>query len=142
MGAAELPREADVGLHAAHQLRDKRVDDGLDALDRRVPEEARGRVGPAQPVHRRPPAAAAQHRLDDLNLALPRAEVEDRGDDRRDRAGGGGGDPPRQRLRKRAQHRVEMTATYAKELVDLARARSEEVIAPIADMVKTDRKAA
>ena len=41
-----------------------------------------------------------------------------------------------------AQHRVEMTATHAKELVDLARAKSEEVIAPIADMVKTDRKAA
>jgi hypothetical protein len=41
-----------------------------------------------------------------------------------------------------AQHRVEMTATHAKEFVDLARVKSEEVIAPIADLLKHDKKAA
>jgi hypothetical protein len=41
-----------------------------------------------------------------------------------------------------AQHRVEMTATHAKEFVDLARMKSEEVIAPIADLLKQDKKAA
>jgi phasin family protein len=38
-----------------------------------------------------------------------------------------------------AQRRVEMSATYAKELVDLARARSEEVIAPIAGLIGKDK---
>jgi hypothetical protein len=40
-----------------------------------------------------------------------------------------------------AQHRVEMTATHSKELVDLARARSEEAIAPIASLLKQDKAA-
>ncbi len=41
-----------------------------------------------------------------------------------------------------AQHRIEMSATHAKEFVDLARVKSEEVIAPIADLLKQDKKAA
>ena len=41
-----------------------------------------------------------------------------------------------------AQHRLEMSATHAKEFVDLARVKSEEVIAPIADLVKQDKQAA
>lgn len=35
-----------------------------------------------------------------------------------------------------AQRRIEMSATHTKEFVDLARARSEEVIAPLADFFK------
>ncbi|MFQ8432035.1 phasin family protein [Amaricoccus sp. W119] len=35
-----------------------------------------------------------------------------------------------------AQHRVEMSATYARELADLARAGSERTIAPIADLLR------
>jgi hypothetical protein len=35
-----------------------------------------------------------------------------------------------------AQHRIEMSATYAKELVDLARTGSEQTIAPIAGLLK------
>ena len=35
-----------------------------------------------------------------------------------------------------AQHRIEMSATYAKELADLARTGSEQAIAPIADLLK------
>ena len=38
-----------------------------------------------------------------------------------------------------AQHRVELSATHAKELVDLARCRSEEVIAPFADLLKKNK---
>ena len=40
-----------------------------------------------------------------------------------------------------AQHRVEMSATHTKEFVDLARAKSEEVIAPIAALLKQDKAA-
>jgi hypothetical protein len=40
-----------------------------------------------------------------------------------------------------AQHRVEMTATHAKELVDLARCRTEEVIAPIAGLLRNNKPA-
>jgi hypothetical protein len=40
-----------------------------------------------------------------------------------------------------AQHRVEMTATHAKELVDLARCRAEEVIAPIAGLLENNKPA-
>jgi hypothetical protein len=40
-----------------------------------------------------------------------------------------------------AQHRVELSATHAKELVDLARCRSEEVIAPIAGLLKNNKPA-
>jgi hypothetical protein len=38
-----------------------------------------------------------------------------------------------------AQHRLEMSATHAKEFVDLARCRSEEVVAPIAGLLRRDR---
>jgi hypothetical protein len=41
-----------------------------------------------------------------------------------------------------AQHRIEMSATHSKEFVDLARVKSEEVIAPFADLLKQDKKAA
>ena len=40
-----------------------------------------------------------------------------------------------------AQHRVEMSATHAKEFADLARAKTEEVIAPIAALLKQDKAA-
>lgn len=40
-----------------------------------------------------------------------------------------------------AQHRVEMSATHAKEFADLARAKSEEVIAPLAALLKQDQAA-
>ena len=40
-----------------------------------------------------------------------------------------------------AQHRIEMSATHAKEFVDLARAKSEEAIAPIAGLLKQDKAA-
>jgi hypothetical protein len=40
-----------------------------------------------------------------------------------------------------AQHRIEMSATHAKEFADLARAKSEEVIAPIAALLKQDAAA-
>lgn len=40
-----------------------------------------------------------------------------------------------------AQHRIEMSATHSKEFVDLARAKSEEVIAPFTDLVKQDAAA-
>ena len=40
-----------------------------------------------------------------------------------------------------AQHRIEMSATYTKEFVDLASAKSEEAIAPIADLLKQDNAA-
>ncbi|WP_157994785.1 phasin family protein [Paracoccus tegillarcae] len=40
------------------------------------------------------------------------------------------------------QHRVEMSATHSKEIVDLARVKTEAVIAPFADLVKKDQKAA
>ena len=36
-----------------------------------------------------------------------------------------------------AQHRIEMSATHAKELADLARAGSEQAIAPIAGLLRT-----
>ncbi len=35
-----------------------------------------------------------------------------------------------------AQHRIEMTATYAKELADLARSGSEQAVAPIVGLLK------
>jgi hypothetical protein len=38
-----------------------------------------------------------------------------------------------------AQHRVEMAATHAKELADLARAKSEEAIAPVAALLRQDK---
>jgi hypothetical protein len=41
-----------------------------------------------------------------------------------------------------AQHRIEMSATHSKEFVDLARVKSEAVIAPFADLLKQDKKAA
>jgi hypothetical protein len=37
------------------------------------------------------------------------------------------------------QHRVEMAATHAKELADLARAKSEEAIAPVAALLRQDK---
>jgi hypothetical protein len=37
-----------------------------------------------------------------------------------------------------AQHRIEMSATHAKEFVDLARCRSEEVVAPFAGLLRRD----
>jgi hypothetical protein len=40
-----------------------------------------------------------------------------------------------------AQHRVEMSATHTKEFADLARAKSEEVIAPLAALLKQDQAA-
>ena len=40
-----------------------------------------------------------------------------------------------------AQHRIELSATHAKEFADLARAKSEEVIAPIAALLKQDAAA-
>ena len=40
-----------------------------------------------------------------------------------------------------AQHRIEMSATHAKEFADLARAKSEEVIAPIVALLKQDAAA-
>lgn len=40
------------------------------------------------------------------------------------------------------QHRVEMSATHTKELVDLARVKTEDVIAPMTDLVNTSSKAA
>jgi len=40
-----------------------------------------------------------------------------------------------------AQHRIEMTATHTKEFVDLARARAEEAIAPMAGLLKQDKAA-
>jgi hypothetical protein len=40
-----------------------------------------------------------------------------------------------------AQHRIELSATHAKEFVDLARVRSEEVIAPFADLLKREKTA-
>lgn len=40
-----------------------------------------------------------------------------------------------------AQHRVEMAATHAKEFVDLARVKSEEVIAPFAELIRRDKAA-
>jgi hypothetical protein len=40
-----------------------------------------------------------------------------------------------------AQHRIEMSATYTKELADLACAKSEEVIAPFAALLKQDKAA-
>jgi len=39
------------------------------------------------------------------------------------------------------QHRLEMTATHAKEFADLARARSEAVIEPITALLKQDKAA-
>ncbi len=39
------------------------------------------------------------------------------------------------------QHRIEMSATHTKEFVDLARARSEEVIAPLADLIQQKKSA-
>ena len=39
------------------------------------------------------------------------------------------------------QHRVEVAATHAKEVTELARAKSEEVIAPIAALLKQDQAA-
>jgi hypothetical protein len=36
------------------------------------------------------------------------------------------------------QRRIEMSATHAKEFADLARTKSEEVIAPIAALFKQD----
>jgi hypothetical protein len=38
-----------------------------------------------------------------------------------------------------AQHRLEMSATHAKEFVDLARCRSEEVVAPFAGLLRRDK---
>jgi hypothetical protein len=40
-----------------------------------------------------------------------------------------------------AQHRIEMSATHAKEFADLARVKSEEVIAPIAALLKPGKAA-
>jgi len=40
-----------------------------------------------------------------------------------------------------AQHRIEMSATHTKEFVDLAHARTEEAIAPIAGLLKQDKAA-
>jgi hypothetical protein len=40
-----------------------------------------------------------------------------------------------------AQHRIEMSATHSKEFVDLARVKSEEVIAPFADLLKQEKAA-
>lgn len=39
------------------------------------------------------------------------------------------------------QHRIEMSATHTKEFVDLARVKTEEAIAPIADLLKHDKAA-
>jgi hypothetical protein len=39
------------------------------------------------------------------------------------------------------QHRLEMSATHAKEFVDLARVKSEEVVAPFAALLKPDKVA-
>ncbi|HRO09926.1 phasin family protein [Amaricoccus sp.] len=38
-----------------------------------------------------------------------------------------------------AQNRLEMSATHAKEFVDIARYRTEEVVAPIADLLRRDK---
>jgi hypothetical protein len=40
-----------------------------------------------------------------------------------------------------AQHRIEMSATHTKEFVDLAHAKAEEAIAPIAGLLKQDKAA-
>jgi Phasin protein len=40
-----------------------------------------------------------------------------------------------------AQRRIEMSATHTKEIADLARAKSEEVIAPIAVLLKQNKAA-
>lgn len=40
------------------------------------------------------------------------------------------------------QNRIEMSATHSKEIVDLARVKTEEVVAPFAELLKTDKKAA
>ena len=40
-----------------------------------------------------------------------------------------------------AQHRIEVSASHAKEFADLARAKTEEVIAPIATLLKQDKAA-
>ena len=40
-----------------------------------------------------------------------------------------------------AQHRIEMSATHTKEFVDLARAKAEEAMAPIAGLLKQDKAA-
>ena len=37
------------------------------------------------------------------------------------------------------QHRVEMAATHARELADLARTKSEETLAPVAALVRQDK---
>jgi len=41
-----------------------------------------------------------------------------------------------------AQHRVEMVTTHSKEFVDLARARTEDVITPFADLLKNNKNVA
>jgi hypothetical protein len=40
-----------------------------------------------------------------------------------------------------AEHRIEVSASHAKEFADLVRAKSEEVIAPIATLLKQDKAA-
>lgn len=40
------------------------------------------------------------------------------------------------------QHRVEMSATHTKELVDLTREKTEEVINPVTDLLSASKKAA
>lgn len=40
------------------------------------------------------------------------------------------------------QHRVEMTATHTKEFADLARVKTQEVIAPVTDLISNTEKAA
>ena len=40
-----------------------------------------------------------------------------------------------------AQRRIEMSATHTKEFADLARVKSEEVIAPIAMLLKQNKTA-
>lgn len=37
-----------------------------------------------------------------------------------------------------AQHRIEMSATHTKEFVDIARARTEETINPIKNLIRKD----
>jgi hypothetical protein len=39
------------------------------------------------------------------------------------------------------QHRVEMSATHSKEFIDLARAKTEEVIVPFTERLKNDKTA-
>ena len=40
-----------------------------------------------------------------------------------------------------AHHRIEMSVTHTKEFVDLARAKTEETMAPIAGLLKQDKAA-